>query len=234
MESIFISLSQWLYSSRELAIFSAFLWGMFSIILSPCHLSSILLIVSYISSEKELNARNSIIYSLSFAFGILIAMAIIGGITFAMGRMLGDIGFIGDFLISLVFIVFGLYLMELINLPWINTGNFLAVHRIGVYRTLLLGIFFGIGLGPCAFAFLAPILGIVFSSAAQEPVFSAGLLVSFSLGHCFLISLAGIGFFWFQKYLNWTGNSRIFRRIKQALGLILIIFGIYWVYKSFL
>ena len=43
---------------------------------------------------------------------------------------------------------------------------------------------FGLGLGPCSFAFLAPLLMIVFGSASTDYLLAVGLLAAFAAGHC--------------------------------------------------
>ncbi len=46
------------------------------------------------------------------------------------------------------------------------------IKKKGLLSGFLLGFLFGLALGPCTFAFMAPILGIAFSSAANNFIFS--------------------------------------------------------------
>jgi hypothetical protein len=39
-------------------------------------------------------------------------------------------------------------------------------------------------LGPCAFAFLAPIIGITLLAASQDLTLALGLFAAFAAGHC--------------------------------------------------
>jgi cytochrome c-type biogenesis protein len=232
IESIFNFLSELLYGNFWLATFSAFAWGILSIILSPCHLSSIPLIVGFLSSQGEISLKRTFNLSLVFAFGILITIALIGGITLAMGRLMGDVGTFGNYFVAIVFFVVGLYLLDLIRLPW-DGAKMSGTRFKGLLAALVLGLLFGIGLGPCTFAFMAPILGVVFQVSATDLLLAISLLVAFSLGHAFVIVLAGTLTKKVQQYLNWTENSKITKYIKRVCGVLVILGGIYMIYNTF-
>lgn len=69
-ENIFTILTELLYENLLIAVLSAFTWGLLSILLSPCHLSSIPLIIGYLTSYDNINIKKSITLSFSFATGI--------------------------------------------------------------------------------------------------------------------------------------------------------------------
>ena len=232
IESIFNFLSDLLYGNFWLATFSAFVWGLLSIILSPCHLSSIPLIVGFLSSQGEISLKRTFILSLVFALGILVTIAIIGGITLALGRLMGDVGTIGNYLVAVVFFVVGLYMLDLIRLPW-DGARMSGTRFKGLLAALILGLIFGIGLGPCTFAFMAPILGVVFQVSSTNMILAISLLIAFSIGHAFVIVLAGTLTKKVQQYLNWTENSKTTKYIKRTCGVLVILGGIYMIYNTF-
>ncbi|MFA6572401.1 MAG: cytochrome c biogenesis protein CcdA [Bacteroidota bacterium] len=232
IESIFNFLSELLYGNFWLAGFSAFVWGILSIILSPCHLSSIPLIVGFLSSQGDISLKRTFNLSLIFALGILVTIALIGVITLLMGRLMGDIGTIGNYLVAVVFFVVGLYLLEIIRLPW--DGSKMSGTRFkGLLAAFVLGLIFGIGLGPCAFAFMAPILGVVFQVSSTDLVLAISLLIAFGIGHASVIVLAGTLTKKVQLYLNWTESSKVSLYIKKICGVLVIIGGIYLIYITF-
>ena len=95
---------------------------------------------------------------------------------------------------------------------------------------LVLGLLFGIALGPCTFAYMAPVLGIVFQTARTE-LFSAILLLTvFGIGHCAVITLAGTLTKLVQKYLDWSDESNILLWIKRVCGILVILGGVYLIY----
>ncbi|MEI6089744.1 MAG: cytochrome c biogenesis protein CcdA [bacterium] len=231
IDSIFNTLSEFLYQSYWLAVLSAFAWGILSILLSPCHLSSIPLIVGFLSSQGKITLRRTFYLSLVFALGILVSIAIIGGITLAMGRLMGDIGSIGNYLVALVFFAVGLYMLDVIKLPW--DGAKLSGTRFkGLPAAMVLGIIFGIGLGPCTFAFMAPVLGVVFSVSSTDMLLAVSLLAAFALGHCAVIVLAGTLLEKVQMYLNWTENSKTTKYVKRVCGVLVILGGVYMIWNT--
>ncbi len=232
IEDIFTKLTLALSDSFPLALAAALGWGIVSILLSPCHLSSIPLVIGYISSQGQIKVKRSFYLALTFAIGILITIAVIGLITASMGRLMGDIGQWGHYLVAAIFILIGLYLMDIIRLDWsglpIGTNK-----RGGIWGAFVLGLLFGIGLGPCTFAFLAPILGIVFQMSTEN-WFKAILLISaFGLGHCAVIVAAGSLINLVQKYLNWTEESNAIIYIKRVAGVFVIFAGLYFIYITF-
>ncbi len=231
VESIFNTLSQFLYQSYWLAVLSAFAWGILSILLSSCHLSSIPLIVGFLSSQGKITLRRTFNLSLVFALGILVSIAIIGGITLAMGRLMGDIGSVGNYLIAIIFFVVGLYLLDVIRLPW-DGAKMSGTRFKGLAAALVLGLIFGIGLGPCTFAFMAPVLGVVISVSSTDMVLAVSLLAAFAIGHCSVIVLAGTLLEKVQQYLNWTENSKTTKYIKRVCGLLVILGGFYMIWNT--
>jgi len=56
---------------------------------------------------------------------------------------------------------------------------------------LILGLVFGVALGPCTFAYMAPMLGVTFKLAATHSIYGALLLLAYGVGHCSVIIAAG-------------------------------------------
>lgn len=232
IESWFNALSLALNGSFEIALFAAFGWGVLSILLSPCHLSSIPLVIGYITSQGKVSLRRSFGLSLVFAVGILLTIALVGVVTAATGRLLGDVGIWGNILVAAVFIVLGLYLMDLIDIPW-NVLPFNPKKINGWGGAFLLGLVFGLGLGPCTFAYLAPVLGVVFQIAATQMGKALLLITAFGLGHCTIIVLAGSATQTVQKYLNWSEESKATLYVKRTSGALVVLGGAYFIFTLF-
>lgn len=232
IDYLFNTLSELLYGNFWLATFSAFAWGILSILLSPCHLSSIPLIVGFLSSQGKISLARTFTLSLVFGIGILITIALIGAITFAMGRLMGDVGEIGNYIVAAVFFFVGLYMLGIVPMPW-DGPSVSGTKFKGMPAALILGLIFGIGLGPCTFAFMAPVLGVVFSVSTSDPILAVSLLISFSIGHVFVIVLAGTLTQKVQEYLNWTENSKVSEYIKKICGVLVILGGFYLIYTTF-
>ena len=231
MNSLFDNLTNAVAGQFELALAASFAWGILSILLSPCHLTSVPLVVGYISRQNESTGKRSVLLALVFALGVLASIILIGIITASMGRLLGDVGVWGLWLSALLLIVFGLYLMDALNLSWLGM-KVPNIERAGFTGAALLGLVFGIGLGPCTFAFLAPVLTIVIPMA-QESLFKAMLLIlSFGVGHS-LVYVAGGGLAGLiVRYVRWSGKSNGPIYLKRFLGFLVFSGGLYFGYTA--
>jgi len=229
--SLFNSLSQALNASPAIALMAALVWGILSILLSPCHLSSIPLIVGFINGQGKVTTRRAFQLSLLFAVGILITIGLIGVITGLLGRMLGDVGRFGNYFVAAVFFLVGLYLLDVISLNFFTAPDPTKVKKRGLRAAFILGLIFGIALGPCTFAYMAPILAIVLSTAGTRLLFGILLLVFYGVGHCSVIVLAGTFTEILQKYLNWSADSKGALWLKRICGVLVILGGIYLIFK---
>lgn len=231
IEELFINLSRAVEGAPMIALGAALVWGILSILLSPCHLASIPLIVGFISEQGVVSTRRAFWTSTLFAVGILITIALIGAITAAAGRMLGDVGRYGNYFVAVIFFVVGLHLLGVIPLPFSGSGA-VGMKRKGMLAALLLGLVFGIALGPCTFAYMAPMLGVTFKLAETAPLYGAALLLAYGIGHCTVIVLAGTSTDVVQKFLNWNENSKAVGRIKCVCGVLVLLGGFWMIYTA--
>ena len=231
IEQLFTNLTHAVEGSAAIAMTAAFAWGVLSILLSPCHLVSIVLVVSFIARQKSVSTARSFSISTVFSMGILVSIAAIGVITAAAGRLIGDVGMWGDYFVAGVFFVMGLVFLEVLELPWPGPRNF-SVKRKGLLGAFLLGLIFGIAVGPCTFAFMAPVLAVSFSNAASNVLYSAGLLLLYGVGHCSVIVAAGTSTGVVQQYMNWDEKSKATGFVRKLCGIAIIIGGLYMVYLA--
>jgi cytochrome c-type biogenesis protein len=232
MDQLFTTLTEAMYGSFTLAAFASFVWGILSILLSPCHLSSIPLVIGFLTAQGEKNASRGFGLSAVFALGILATIAIIGVITAALGRIMGDVGPYGKCGVAALFFIVGLYLMDLIRLP--DTGVTLRPRRLRspYLSALTLGLVFGIALGPCTFAFMAPVLGVVLQMSDTNPAEAGALLLAFGMGHAGVIAAAGGLTSRVQAYLDWTNRSTAVLWTKRVAGSLVVLGGVYAIYAS--
>ena len=231
VQELFTALSRAVEGSPLMAGGAAFVWGVLSILLSPCHLASIPLIVGFIDQQGRTSTRRAFGISTLFAVGILITIAGMGGITAAAGRMLGDVGRYGNYFVAVIFFVFGLHLLDVIPMPWSGPGR-VGMKRRGMLAALLLGLVFGIALGPCTFAYMAPMLGVAFRLSATRLTYGVLLMAVYGVGHCSVIVLAGTSTELVQKYLNWNEKSKGAVILKRICGLLVLAGGLYLLYTA--
>ena len=231
IRELFTTLNHAIEGTPIIALIASFIWGILSIILSPCHMASIPLIVGFISGQGKISIRKSFYISSLFAIGILITIGVIGGITAAAGRMLGDIGRYGNYFVAIIFFIIGLHLLDIIHLPFSGPGE-VGIKRKGLLAAFLIGLVFGIALGPCTFAFMAPVLGVTFKVASTNIAYGILLLLIYGIGHCSVIVFAGTFTEIVQGYMNWNEHSKGTIILKRICGVLVLIGGIYMLYRA--
>ncbi len=230
----FESLTMALYANQGVAIMASFAWGILSILLSPCHLASIPLIVGYLNGQQDKSVGNSFKLSSFFTLGILLMMGIIGLITGLLGRMMGDMGSWVEPFMGVIFIIISLLIADILHLPSFGHHHIHHGKGKGVLGALLMGFILGIALGPCSFAFMAPILGIVFSSFQTQMIYSLSLLLAYIVGHCLVIIFAGTFSTVVENYLHWTNKSKTTLIVRRVCAVLVFVSGIYLMIKKYI
>jgi cytochrome c-type biogenesis protein len=232
MTSVLTAFGEAFSGSLLLAAPAALVWGVLSVLLSPCHLSSVPLVVAYMGGGSELpTGRRALRIASAFALGILASIAAIGVITSAAGRMLGDVGRGGNWVLAAVFLVFGLNLVGVLALPSSGAKPG-TIRRRGAWGALLLGLVFGASLGPCTFAFMAPVLGLVLHAEDSGAGTGALLVALFGLGHAGAIAFAGASLQSVQRWLGWRAGARAVEVLRICAGLAVLGGGAYFVYLA--
>jgi cytochrome c-type biogenesis protein len=230
MESLFITLTHAVTGTPLMALSAAVAWGVLSVLLSPCHLAGIPLIVGFIDGQGRMPTRRAFAISSLFSVGILLSIALIGMLTAAAGRMMGDLGVWSNWFVAAIFLLVGLHLLDVIPLPWSAPGQ-VGIKRKGMLAAFLLGLIFGIALGPCTFAYMAPILGVAFSLATENMLYGVSLILAYGLGHCAVIILAGTCTEVLQRYLDWNEQSQGAVILKKICGVLVLAGGVWLVYS---
>ena len=210
-----------------IAFSAALLWGALSVLISPCHLGSLPLIIAYINKREKPDFQTAFLLSLFFGIGLLITLAAIGIITSMTGRILGDLGDGVLIFVAIFLIICGTWLMDIIPLSKISLSFTPKIKKSGKIGSLLLGLIYGLALGPCSFAFMAPMLGFVFSASISTMTFGFSLMIFYAVGHTSVIIAAGTFgdavYILLQK--KWMGN--VLPVFKKICGAGVVAVGIY-------
>ncbi|MBF0375976.1 MAG: cytochrome C biosynthesis protein [Desulfamplus sp.] len=232
LDSIFITINQWMTGGIAIAAIGCFLWGMVSVMLSPCHLASIPLIIAYVGGQdKAVNPKQASVYAGAFTIGLFITIAIVGIVCAMLGRMLGDVGNWWQLLIGgiLIWVSLGMLGVEKCSM----SGSLLYRLKIkGVFGAFVLGLAYGVLSGSCTFGFIAPILAII---TVQEKVATGIILIIlFAVGHCLPIVVAGSSTAAVRKLMEnnrWQGAGTWFRR---GAGVMICLLGVYFIASPFM
>ncbi|PMP70566.1 MAG: cytochrome C biogenesis protein [Calditerrivibrio nitroreducens] len=227
IEAIFSNINYLVSQQIAIAMVAAFVWGIISVIISPCHLSGIPLICGYLMKRTE-NIKSAFWLSSIFSFGVLISIAIIGVVTISLGRIFGDVGILGDLLVGALFIVFGAYLLGIVNLNW--NGFQYKSAKVGILSVFVMGFVFGMGLGPCTFAYIAPVVGFTFKMSSTKILRPAILLLFYAAGHTLTIAIAGVSGNLVSKFLKFNEKLKFLNLFQKIIGIALIIIGIFYLF----
>ena len=232
MDQFLILIHEWMESGVALAAAGCFLWGVVSVLFSPCHLASIPLVVGYVAGQDKLvEGRQAALYAGLFTTGLFLTIAAIGAICALLGRMLGDVGPYWAIVVGLILLWVG---MDMLGVAKCSMGgSLMGRFRLrGMTGALVLGLAYGVLSGSCTFGFIAPILAVI---TVQEKVMTGLLLiVLFGLGHCIPIVIAGSSAALVRRIMAnaaWQRGGTAFRRFA---GVLIGLMGVYFVMRPFL
>ena len=214
------------------AVLGCFLWGMASVMFSPCHLASIPLIIGYVGGQKRLLAgKEAAGYALLFSGGLFITIAAVGLICVSLGRMLGDVGPYWGIALGGILLWVGVDMLRPAKCAT-STGFLTKITITGGAGAFILGLAYGVLSGACTFGFIAPILTII--TVQQQVINGVILLLVFAVGHCLPIAVAGSSTAIVERVIassSMRQGTQIFRKIA---GVILCCLGVYFVIQPFI
>jgi cytochrome c-type biogenesis protein len=232
MDQFLILIHEWMGSGVGLAALGCFLWGVVSVLFSPCHLASIPLIVGYVAGQDKLvEGRQAALYAGLFTSGLFLTIAAIGVICALLGRMLGDVGPYWTIVVGLILLWVA---MDMLGVAKCSMGGSLMgrFKLRGMGGAFVLGLAYGVLSGSCTFGFIAPILAVI---TVQEKIATGILLIIlFGLGHCIPIVIAGSSTALVRRLManaSWQRGGTAFRRLA---GILIGLMGIYFIARPFL
>jgi cytochrome c-type biogenesis protein len=232
METLLLTINAWMSGGAGIAALGCFLWGMVSVALSPCHMASIPLIISYVGgSENGIHAKSAALYAAAFTTGLFITIAMVGIICSLLGRMLGDVGPWWTILIGVILIWVALDMLGVRACSL--SGNLMGRLRVrGISGAFLLGLAYGVLSGSCTFGFIAPILAII---TIQEKIVTGVLFILlFGIGHCIPIAVAGSSTALARRVLENYRFQQGGLWFRRASGVGIGSLGIYFIVQPFI
>ena len=231
LEHVLLTINSWMMGDLLIAAPGCLLWGMVSVALSPCHMASIPLIVSYVAGqEKTLETKDAALCAVVFSIGLFITIATLGIICSLLGTMLGQVSPywtipVGGILIWVALDMWGVAKCSM-------SGSLMGRIRIkGLIGALVLGLAYGILSGSCTFGFIAPILALI--TIQQKVLTGIVYIVLFGIGECIPIAVAGSSTAKVRKLLDNSSFHEGSRWFKKCAAVAIGILGIYFVIHPF-
>jgi cytochrome c-type biogenesis protein len=232
MNQFFLTINSWMGQGLLLGALGCFLWGLVSVMFSPCHLASIPLIVSYVvGQDHQVTGRKAVFYAIAFSIGLFITIAVVGLICALLGRILGDVGPYWTIAVGLLLFWVALGMLGVAKCS-MSSGLLAKLTIKGLTGALVLGLAYGVLSGSCTFGFIAPILAII--SVQDTMLTGLVFIVLFAIGHCIPIVIAGSSTAMVKRLLSnssWQQGGIIF---KKLAGTMIACLGIYFIISPLL
>jgi len=212
---------------EEGSILFAFVAGLVSF-LAPCVLPIIPGFLSYLAgasiSESVSKRKEIFINSVFFVLGFSIVFALLGVL---LNTVLESVAYSAQAWLSrvggILIIFFGIYLMGLIKIPFLEKEhkfNVKTKFKSRYLTSFIFGSAFAAGWTPCVGAVLGGILAL--ATTAPGSAFSLLMAYALGLGVPFLI----IGLFAAQSSNFINRHAQKLTYVNKAFGIILVILGI--------
>ena len=212
----FASLLQALEHVSWVTPLAAFAWGLASVALSACHLSSVPLLVTFLG-RLEHQALTPSRLAAFVTLGISGSLLLVALVTFALGRILGDLWGVGPWLMAALLLLGGLNLMGAFELPSFGHLDPNKAHA-GPRSAIVSGGVLGTTLGPCTFSFFAPVLALFGTNHTTGLALAS--VAAFSAGHLGVTLV--LGFAGAELGARLGQGARWAKYVKFAVGMVAV------------
>ena len=184
--SVAISANMWL--APLLALFAGVLTS-----ITPCALTSVPLVIGYVGGRGERDTKKAFRLSVVFSLGMAFTFTILGTVASILGRLMQGTGSWWYIFLGVLMLLMALQTWEIFNfIP--STYAISKSTKRGFWGAFFAGVLGGFFSSPCA----TPVLVVLLAIVAKEGSLLWGLLLLllYSLGHSFLVLIAGtsVGF----------------------------------------
>lgn len=207
----------------------AFLAGVLTSFL-PCSLSSVPLVIGYVGGVGEKNTKKAFGYSAIFALGTAITFVTLGLIATTAGKLMGNASSVWYIILGVLMILMALQTWEIFR--FIPSTNLISKSKKrGFIGAFLAGILGGIFSSPCSTPVLISLLAIV--AGEGNLLWGIFLMLLYSVGHSTLVMIAGTSVGFVQK-LKSSEKYRISAGIlKLVMGVAILFVGLYMFWLAF-
>lgn len=223
------TLSQLISQSGWFAPLIALLAGVLTSF-TPCALANVPLVISYVSGTGNHDTRKAFKLSLAFLLGMAVTLTILGTLASLLGKLMQMSGSWWYLLLGILMVLMALQTWELYNfIP--STYLISKSTKKGCIGAFIAGILGGIFSSPCA----TPVLVVLLALVANGGNIAWGivLLLLYSLGHSFLVLIAGTSIGFVKNIIRNKKYGQVSQILKIVTGLIILLIGFYMFYLGF-
>ena len=230
-EDLINNAGQYIHSSPWLAVVAVVLGGLLTAS-NPCVLAMIPLTMSFVAGTKEekTGTARALLLSFVFVMGLVGTFMILGMAAALAGKMYGDVSKLWNWIVAAVCLVMGLHLMGVFEFDIPVPFNIQPKVR-GLVGAFLLGLLFGVVSAPCAAPMLVVLLAYLAGSGSSI-LYGGLLLLVYGLGHSVLIIVAGTSMGAARTLIENKKMVRTMDVLRRVAGGVIILVGLYFVYRG--
>lgn len=197
---------------------------------TPCALSSVPLIVGYVGGVGEKNTKKSFAYSAVFSIGTAVTFVLLGVIATSAGKLMGTSSPVWYIILGVLMVLMALQTWEIFN--FIPSTNLLSKSkRKGFIGAFIAGILGGIFSSPCSTPVLIALLAIV--AGEEKLLWGVLLMLLYSIGHSALVMVAGTSVGFVQKINSSDRYKTAAKFLKIVMGAAILLIGLYMFWLAF-
>ena len=196
----------------------------------PCSLSSVPLIVGYVGGVGAKNTKRAFAYSAVFSLGTAITFIALGIIATSAGKLLGNSSPLWYLVLGVLMVLMALQTWGIFN--FIPSVNLLSKSKKrGFLGAFLAGILGGIFSSPCSTPVLIALLAIVAGNGSLP--WGILLMLLYSIGHSALVIAAGTSIGFVQRINANESYSKVGTVLKIIMGAAILLIGLYMFWLAF-
>lgn len=197
---------------------------------TPCALSSIPLIIGYVGGVGEKNTKKAFAYSAVFSVGTAVTFVALGIIATSAGKLMGTSSPVWYMVLGVLMVLMALQTWEIFNfIPSVNLIS--KSKKKGFAGAFLAGILGGVFSSPCSTPVLIALLAIV--AGEGNLLWGILLMLLYSIGHSALVMVAGTSVGFVQKINSSEKYKTAATVLKMAMGAAILLIGLYMFWLAF-
>lgn len=198
--------------------------------MTPCSLSSVPLIVGYVGGIGEKNTKKAFVYSMVFSAGTAVTFVTLGIIATSAGKLMGTSSSVWNILLGFLMVLMALQTWEIFN--FIPSFNLLSkTKKRGFIGAFIAGVLGGVFSSPCSTPVLIALLAIV--AEKSNMLWGILLMLLYSIGHSFLVMVAGTSVGFVQKISSSEKYKKAATILKIIMGTAIMLIGLYMFWLAF-
>ena len=229
MNEILETLSTMIKESMWIAPLLAFLAGVLTSV-TPCSLSTIPLVIGVVGGTGQKDTKRAFQLSITFALGTAVTFTALGTMASLAGDLIGTSAKWWYLALGILMMLMALQTWEIFNfIP--STYLLSKSTKTGYLGAFIAGILGGIFSSPCSTPVLIALLAIV--AGKGSIVWGIVLLLLYSIGHAVLAVFAGTSIGFVQKLSQSERYGSFSTVLKIVMGSAILLISLYMFYLGF-